>query len=70
MADVAELTICLDAVLDALGLTDGVHMMGISYGPYAAAESRPARSRSTSPGRSRWTKRPERGFHSDRKATS
>jgi pimeloyl-ACP methyl ester carboxylesterase len=38
MADVAELTGWLDAVLDALGLTDGVHMMGISYGAYVVAE--------------------------------
>jgi pimeloyl-ACP methyl ester carboxylesterase len=36
--DVADLRGWLDAVLDALGLTDGVHMAGISYGAYATAE--------------------------------
>lgn len=36
--DVAALTAWLDAVLDALGLTDGVHMAGISFGAYATAE--------------------------------
>lgn len=38
MKDVSELTAWIDGVLDALGLTDGVHMMGISYGAYAVAE--------------------------------
>ena len=36
--DVADLRGWLDAVLDALGLTEGVHMAGISYGAYATAE--------------------------------
>lgn len=36
--DVADLSAWLDAVLDALGLTDGVHMAGISFGAYATAE--------------------------------
>lgn len=38
MKDVAELTAWLDDVLDALGLTDGINLMGMSYGAYAAAE--------------------------------
>jgi pimeloyl-ACP methyl ester carboxylesterase len=38
MRDVADLTAWLDGVLDALGLTDGVHMAGMSYGAYATAE--------------------------------
>jgi pimeloyl-ACP methyl ester carboxylesterase len=36
--EVADLTAWLDDVLDALGLTDGVNMAGISYGAYATAE--------------------------------
>lgn len=35
---VADLTAWLDAVLDALGLTEAVNMAGISYGAYATAE--------------------------------
>jgi pimeloyl-ACP methyl ester carboxylesterase len=38
MKDVAELAAWLDEVLDALRLSDGVRMMGISYGAYAVAE--------------------------------
>lgn len=38
MKEIAELTSWLDGVLDALGLTDGVNMMGMSYGAYGAAE--------------------------------
>lgn len=38
ITDVADLRGWLDAVLDALGLTGGVHMAGISYGAYATAE--------------------------------
>lgn len=38
MRNVADLTAWLDDVLDALGLTDGVNMAGISYGAYATAE--------------------------------
>jgi pimeloyl-ACP methyl ester carboxylesterase len=38
MRDVADLTAWLDGVLDALGLTDGINMAGISYGAYATAE--------------------------------
>jgi pimeloyl-ACP methyl ester carboxylesterase len=38
MRGVADLTAWLDDVLDALGLTDGVNMAGMSYGAYATAE--------------------------------
>src|SRR5918996_4979145 len=38
MRDVADLTAWLDGVLDGLGLTDGVHMAGMSDGAYATAE--------------------------------
>jgi pimeloyl-ACP methyl ester carboxylesterase len=38
MKDVTDLTAWLDGVLDALGLTDGVNMAGMSYGAYATAE--------------------------------
>lgn len=38
MRDVADLTAWLDDVLDALGLTDGVNMAGMSYGAYVTAE--------------------------------
>lgn len=35
---VADLRAWLDGALDALGLTDGLHMAGVSYGAYATAE--------------------------------
>lgn len=38
ITDIAELTSWLDDVLDALGLADGVSMMGLSYGAYVVAE--------------------------------
>jgi pimeloyl-ACP methyl ester carboxylesterase len=38
MRGVADLTAWLDGVLDALGLTGGVYMAGMSYGAYATAE--------------------------------
>jgi pimeloyl-ACP methyl ester carboxylesterase len=36
--DVAQVMAWLDGVLDALALTDGIHIMGVSFGAYVAAE--------------------------------
>lgn len=38
MKDTPQLTAWLDALLDSLSLTDGVNLMGLSYGAYATAE--------------------------------
>jgi pimeloyl-ACP methyl ester carboxylesterase len=37
-AEIADVTGWLDRVFDALGLTDGVNLMGLSYGAYATAQ--------------------------------